>query len=261
MRAVILTAPGHEQTYVAQALAAALGTSLVGLVVEHRTASLGSAWKRYPPLRVAERLITKVVRKALRHDQRRAAALEQYLGPDRGWPAVATIDVPSVNSSEAHAFITAQQPTHLLVYGTGIVGKATRALAYPLNLHTGLSPIYRGSDTEFWPLYEGRPEAVGVTVHECVADVDAGPIFDVDTVPMNADDDPFTAFAKQVQFGARRYANVCRRLAAGERLTPTPQRLEDGRAFKFIDRTFVEDLRMEWRMRSGQLRKQLGGQR
>jgi hypothetical protein len=43
-------------------------------------------------------------------------------------------------------------------------------------MHLGLSPYYRGSSTNFWPLVDGRPECVGVTVHHATLKVDGGNI-------------------------------------------------------------------------------------
>lgn len=45
-----------------------------------------------------------------------------------------------------------------------------------LNLHLGLSPYYRGSGTNFFPLVDGRPEYVGATFMHMDAGVDTGDI-------------------------------------------------------------------------------------
>ena len=45
-----------------------------------------------------------------------------------------------------------------------------------LNLHLGLSPYYRGSGTNFFPLVDGRPEFVGATFMFMDAGVDTGEI-------------------------------------------------------------------------------------
>lgn len=45
-----------------------------------------------------------------------------------------------------------------------------------VNIHMGVSPQYRGSSTNFWPLYDGRPEFVGATIHRLTAGLDSGPI-------------------------------------------------------------------------------------
>jgi methionyl-tRNA formyltransferase len=45
-----------------------------------------------------------------------------------------------------------------------------------LNVHLGLSPYYRGSGTNFWPLVNGEPEYVGATFMHIDAGVDTGEI-------------------------------------------------------------------------------------
>ena len=45
-----------------------------------------------------------------------------------------------------------------------------------INMHLGLSPYYRGSSTNFWPLVDALPECVGVTIHHAVLKVDGGRI-------------------------------------------------------------------------------------
>ena len=45
-----------------------------------------------------------------------------------------------------------------------------------INIHLGLSPYYRGSGTNFWPLVNNEPECVGATIHLAVLKVDAGSI-------------------------------------------------------------------------------------
>lgn len=44
------------------------------------------------------------------------------------------------------------------------------------NIHMGTSPYYRGSSTNFWALYDGRPQYVGATIHLLSAGLDSGPI-------------------------------------------------------------------------------------
>lgn len=45
-----------------------------------------------------------------------------------------------------------------------------------INVHWGLSPMYRGMHTSRWALLHKKPEWVGVTIHKLDADLDTGPI-------------------------------------------------------------------------------------
>ena len=44
------------------------------------------------------------------------------------------------------------------------------------NIHAGVSPFYRGTDCNFWALYDGNPHLVGATIHYLSEGIDSGPI-------------------------------------------------------------------------------------
>lgn len=45
-----------------------------------------------------------------------------------------------------------------------------------VNIHMGVSPWYRGSSTNFWAMYDRRPEYVGATIHLLSKGLDSGPM-------------------------------------------------------------------------------------
>ena len=45
-----------------------------------------------------------------------------------------------------------------------------------INIHAGVSPYYRGSDCNFWALYDDNPHLVGTTIHLLSKELDSGPI-------------------------------------------------------------------------------------
>ena len=45
-----------------------------------------------------------------------------------------------------------------------------------LNIHMGVSPYYRGTDCNFWALYDNNPHLVGATIHMLSKGLDSGPI-------------------------------------------------------------------------------------
>ena len=45
-----------------------------------------------------------------------------------------------------------------------------------INIHMGISPYYRGTDCNFWALYDGNPELVGATIHLLSKGLDSGKI-------------------------------------------------------------------------------------
>ena len=45
-----------------------------------------------------------------------------------------------------------------------------------INIHMGVSPYYRGSDCNFWALYDNNPHLVGATIHLLSKGLDSGPL-------------------------------------------------------------------------------------
>ena len=66
------------------------------------------------------------------------------------------------------------------------------------NLHIGISPYYRGAATNFWALYDQRPEFVGATVHLLTKGLDSGPML-FHTLPRTEAVDPFLLGMKAVR--------------------------------------------------------------
>ncbi len=79
-----------------------------------------------------------------------------------------------------------------VVVGTTILQPALYELPRlgSINLHGGKVPEYRGCDIVFWALQDGAAE-MGITVHQVVRAVDAGPVLLTASVPMDYDYDRF----------------------------------------------------------------------
>ena len=45
-----------------------------------------------------------------------------------------------------------------------------------INIHMGISPYYRGTDCNFWALYDNNPHLVGATIHRLSKAIDGGDI-------------------------------------------------------------------------------------
>ena len=98
------------------------------------------------------------------------------VAPDRSNPIA--IAKGEINASSHAAAIIEAAPDLLVCYGSSIIREPLLS-AFPgrfLNIHLGLSPYYRGSGTNFWPLVDGKPEYVGVTFMHIDAGVDTGEV-------------------------------------------------------------------------------------
>jgi hypothetical protein len=89
------------------------------------------------------------------------------------------------------------------------------------NLHPGLLPWGRGMHPVFWALWEGTP--AGATLHELVAEVNAGPIVEQRETPV-LDGDTGGSLSARVEDAERDlFTRWLPRLAGGERPPATPQ--------------------------------------
>lgn len=88
------------------------------------------------------------------------------------------IYIPRGTASDYADEIEKLAPDLLIAYGCSLI-KGSLLETFPkrfLNVHLGLSPWYRGSGTNFWPLVNGEPEYVGATFMYIDKGVDTGEI-------------------------------------------------------------------------------------
>lgn len=117
------------------------------------------------------------------HFSRRDSAEKQYFLASRGRPITSgeVLDLEKkgdINLPEVREWIVSRSPDLLLLYGCSVI-QAELIDAFPgrcVNMHLGLSPYYRGSATNFWPLVNREPELVGATIHLATRKIDAGDI-------------------------------------------------------------------------------------
>jgi methionyl-tRNA formyltransferase len=250
-RLVLLTGDGPEHRYVANRLCAELPVEAVVVDVATRPPSLSRAF-RTGKRRGLSRVLHFGFRKAIRDDRARDRALRSLLGEEATSRFAAedrVVRVEGVNGAEAHAAVTALEPAALLVYGTAIVRDDMLAHARDLafNMHTGISPRYRGTDCAFWPLVNGEPEWIGATVHECTSAVDGGRIFATGSARWTPADGLHGAFARAVARGSDLYVDAVRRYLDGD-LEGEPQDLSSGIEYRGYMRTLRPELRARWNL-------------
>jgi methionyl-tRNA formyltransferase len=204
------------------------------------------------------RLAYFAFRKAARDEQRHDAALRHVLGEEETAEFAGgdrMIRVDGINSSSALEEVRRLNPDALLVYGTAIVGDQMLALARDMafNLHTGISPRYRGTDCAFWPVVNGEPQWIGATAHECTADVDGGRIFGIARADWLPEDRIHELFARAVATGADLYVETVRRYVNDGTLAGEAQDLCTGREYRGYMRTLWPELRARWALRRGML--------
>jgi methionyl-tRNA formyltransferase len=259
MRIVLITGESLGHRYVANKLAAEF--ELAGIVVDQGVTGGRSRrlWKRYTVVQLISRAVLKLLaaarRDGLRQGERLLATLgaencERFLFPDL------ITRVQGVNSKESVRIVSSLNPDAILVFGTSVVKQPILSLArnVALNLHTGISPYYRGADCAFWPLHNNELHMLGSTIHECTMQLDGGRIFATGHAVLQADDDLYSAFARCLMVGADLYVNVVKSVIAG-RLQGSPQDLSVGREYKAVMRNVRADLKVRYQIKRGLIRR------
>jgi len=229
MKLGILTSIETRHRYFANALRAGFDVVAIGYEeVGYRPAAVSTAGLSAEEAEIFER-----------HFSERDCQEQRYFGHDSafvnsdGRCRIRHIPPGTLNTDETLAFLRGGGPTGearsdpvdaVAVYGTSLI-KAPLLGCWPgrmLNLHLGLSPYYRGTATNFYPLLYDEPEYVGATVHLIDAGVDSGPILRHARPDIVGDDTPHTIGCKAILAGTAAMIRVLGELDAGT-ITPVPQ--------------------------------------
>ena len=144
------------------------------------------------------------------------------LAPDHSHPV--PLPKGAINEPAHTEAITALEPGLLLAYGCSIVREPLLGAFRGrfLNAHLGLSPYYRGSGTNFWPLVNGEPEYVGATFMFIDAGIDTGEIIHQMRARIFPGDTPHSIGNRLIADMTPVYATIVRRFDELQRLPPLP---------------------------------------
>jgi methionyl-tRNA formyltransferase len=78
-----------------------------------------------------------------------------------------------------------QQPDLVVFTGGGLIRQEVLDTSGHgvINCHMGVLPYYRGMDVVEWPILEGNPDKIGITVHFMDKGVDTGDILKIKKIP------------------------------------------------------------------------------
>ena len=207
------------------------------------------------PLVTVSRKLLKLALRVTGELARRQADLTRVLGDPTIPPSVRVYKTAEVNSHETQSLLRKLAPDILCIYGTLIASHATLSIApLALNLHTGMSPRYRGADCEFWPVHEGELNWIGATVHRCTSDVDGGAIYRTEAAMLEPDDGLGAVFGRCVVTGSRLYRTVVQDLVSMQEVKTLPQDLSDGREYKSAMRGWFAKIRVMRSINRGSIR-------
>ena len=217
-RLVIITGDGREHRYVTNALCDRFEVSAILVCDPPARRSWKKVLKRDPKLFYSKALRSLYL-KATGNREKREASLARVLGSASERFQRSDL-LKRVGKPKAGGLLSAVEdlkPDVLAIYGTGMIPTDVLGCAgdIALNMHTGLSPHYRGVSCAMWPILEERPDMVGATVHECIAAVDGGKVFFTGRATLRAEDDLHAVFARAVEVGAKGYGEVVAQLLEG----------------------------------------------
>jgi len=220
MKIGILTSIETRHRHFANRLAAAFALAAVGY---EQTG--------YAPVEVRDDDLTQREKQTVAdHFAERARQEERYFGHDAEFAsqtdtlAVRFIRPGEINSAQTVAWLQSAQVDTVVIYGTNLikVPLLDYAPGRMVNMHLGLSPYYRGTATNFYPLLNEEPEYIGATIQLLDAGIDSGPILKHARPTIVADDQPHTIGCKAILAGIEGMIAVLHQLERGQ-LTPVPQ--------------------------------------
>jgi methionyl-tRNA formyltransferase len=171
------------------------------------------------------------------------------LAPDRSNPI--SIIKGTINDDDVIEKIVNAAPDLLVAYGPSLIRSALLSQFAPrfLNVHLGLSPYYRGSGTNYWPLVQGQPEYVGATFMHMDKGIDTGRIIHQIRARVYQGDTPHLIGNRLILDVALVYGALIARFDTLQSMPPLPQPSNE-LFYKQLDFT-VESLH--------ELRKQFSG--
>ncbi len=158
--------------------------------------------------------------------------------------------IDGLNTPETYAAIKSYNPDAILVYGTRIVKDNILDIAKDLsfNMHTGISPYYRGTACAFWPVVNNDLNMIGATIHECTSAVDGGEIYAVHHAKLEKGDNIHSAFARSVKVGADAYVKVVDDYM-NARLKGQKQDLSIGKEYRGYELTLLPEMKARLNIR------------
>jgi hypothetical protein len=168
------------------------------------------------------------------------------LAPDRSSPM--TIPKGAINDDSVIESIVSAAPALVVAYGPSLIrGPLLSKFATRfLNVHLGLSPYYRGSGTNYWPLVNGQPEYVGATFMHMDEGIDTGQIIHQLRARIYPGDTPHLIGNRLISDMALAYAEIIANFDKLQTMPPLPKVRAE---FLYRQMDFTVDSLLELRRR------------
>jgi len=211
MSLVIITQDGPEHRYVANKILACHQVEAIVIV----DAPTRRSWKKVyqkSPIRFLNKALRYVFLRIVGDSTVRLQTLSRILGSDaeKFLRPDLIVNVGHHKGQALEETISQLAPSVIAIYGTGIIPDTilSQARSVALNMHTGISPLYRGVSCYIWPLINKDPDSIGATIHECTSKIDGGKIFHTAKASLYCGDNIHAVFCRSVIAGAAGYTKV-----------------------------------------------------
>lgn len=141
-----------------------------------------------------------------------------------------SIDLDNQDWQRCAQILREDPPDVLLVFGNSLLPDYVCEVAKitALNIHTGLSPHYRGKNCTNFAIINEDFENIGVTVHVVRRQIDGGEMIGQRRPEIVTGDTEYSIEAKNQRLGHQIYVEVVERLMRGEKLAPVKQPKNSG---------------------------------
>jgi len=147
------------------------------------------------------------------------------------------VNCGEVNGSAFEYFLRDMAPDLIAVLGSSVI--KPHIISIPkiamINLHSGLSPYYRGTWSYGWPVVNGEPQYIGATAHYMDHGIDTGGIIHQTRPSLSEEDDLNSIFLKVIAEGTELMAKVISDIAGGGRIASYSQPQGVGRLYTTRD--------------------------
>jgi methionyl-tRNA formyltransferase len=217
-----------------------------------RTDRVSALWRQ--PLALAGRVAEKLALGALdaRDAQIYADHFDRVGAPPFDESAKGVLVAPEINAAAVREAIDALDADAVLVSGTRLLREpvlGSRSRLGMVNMHTGLSPYYRGGPCTFWTLFNEEPEYAGVTIHHLSAGIDSGDIILSGRPALDERDGVASLDSKVIDVGHGLMLRALDLLDEGR--APRVRQWDKGKLFLWKQRTVEARLGLELRLADG----------
>mgnify|MGYP003667500059 CR=1 FL=1 len=169
MRVVLLTSLSLRHKYIAHMLSKELDLCLI--ITEEKSSKIESTTNMSSS---DATFVTQHFKARQKNEKKFFSSYKDF--PDN----VEIVNLPhgEINNLETFKLIKKEAPDYIVLFGTSII-KDPIMSAFSnqiINLHLGLSPYYKGSATNLFPIYFNDLAGVGATIHIATNKVDDGPV-------------------------------------------------------------------------------------